>query len=256
MFRILALACLVALSSSCSTTPSPQWHALFDGKTLQGWTPKFNGHELGVNFNDTFRVEDGFLTVGYDQYSGFDGEYGHLFYDVPYSRYRIRAEYRFLAPQLTLKKGYGWAYRNNGLMLHSQDPKTMAVDQPFPASIEVQLLGADATGERTTGNLCTPNSHVEMNGTLVTDHCITSSSPTFRLDEWVTIEVEVNGSEGMRHFVNGELVLEYQNTQLDDESFAEYQHFYGGRAMGQGYIAIQAESHPTQFRRIEILPLD
>ena len=39
------------------------WIALFNGKDLDGWTPKIKGYAAGENYGDTFRVEDGVLKV-------------------------------------------------------------------------------------------------------------------------------------------------------------------------------------------------
>ena len=87
----------------------------------------------------------------------------------------IAAEYRFVGEQV--QGGPAWAMRNNGLMLHAPDPKTMLKDQDFPISIEVQLLGGLGDGKpRTTANLCTPGTNVVMSGKLVTAHCINSTS--------------------------------------------------------------------------------
>ena len=212
---------------------------LFNGKDLTGWTPKFRYADLGENFRNTFRVEDGLLKVRYDQWDSFKGEFGHLFYKDSFSHYRLRVEYRFVGEQT--KDGPGWAYRNNGIMVHGQDPKSMAKDQDFPNSIEVQLLGGAPTGERSTGNLCTPGTDVVINDKLIKNHCTNSTSKTYRGDQWVTIEVEVRGSEVIRHIVNGETVLEYNKPQLDD-----------GTLLDHGTISLQAESHPTDFRKIEI----
>src|SRR5436190_9692632 len=100
-----------------------EWIQLFNGKNLDGWTPKFSKHDLGENFNDTFRVENGLLEVRYDKWTTkFDGEFGHLFYKEPFSYYRLVAEYRFVGEQVP--GGPGWAIRNNGLMLASPSPKT------------------------------------------------------------------------------------------------------------------------------------
>ena len=219
-----------------------QWISLFNGKDLEGWTPKFVGHKAGKNYNNTFRVVDGLLTVSYDQWEKFDSVFGHLFYKTEFSHYRVRAVYRFIGDQV--KGGPGWARRNNGLMLHGQTPESMALDQDFPASIEVQLLGGFGKGRRTTANLCTPGTHVVFNERVEKRHCIGSRSKTFHEDQWVTCEVEVRGSEGLRHFVNGELVMEYQLPQLDDGTLIE-----------KGTISIQAESHPTQFKSIEVLEI-
>jgi len=43
-----------------------RWISLFNGKNLDGWTPKIAGYELGDNYGNTFRVEDGVLKVAYD----------------------------------------------------------------------------------------------------------------------------------------------------------------------------------------------
>jgi len=251
--RALCVGSIVALVSvGCATKqetrPEARWISLFNGKDLTGWTPKFAGHELGVNYKDTFRVQDGLLTVAYDQYENFNGEFGHLFYKDSFSHYRLRAEYRFIGEQVP--NGPGWAFRNNGFMLHCQTPATMAKDQDFPVSIEVQLLGGDGTNERSTGNLCTPGTNVVMNGQLVIQHCINSSSKTYHGDQWVTAEVEVHGNRLIHHLITGETVLEYTEPHLDERDAG------AGLLLGEGYISIQAESHPTQFRKIELLPLE
>ncbi|HEX41581.1 MAG TPA: DUF1080 domain-containing protein, partial [Phycisphaerales bacterium] len=224
------------------TDAGPKWVKLFNGKDLTGWTPKFKGCDLGVNYKDTFRVEDGVLKVCYDKYDRFDSRFGHIFYEHSFSHYRIKVEYRFVGEQVA--GGPGWAFRNNGIMLHCQDPKTMTKDQDFPNSIEVQLLGGDGKNKRPTCNLCTPGTHVVIDGKLEKTHCINSSSETFHGDQWVTAEVEVRGGDVIRHFVNGKQVMEYEKPQLDS-----------GQILTSGWISLQAESHPTEFRRIELLPL-
>jgi hypothetical protein len=231
-----------------------EWISLFNGKDLKGWTPKIAGYELGNNFGDTFRAEDGVLKVVYDQYETFDRKFGHLFYDKPYSHYRLRVEYRFLGEQVP--DSPEWAYRNNGLMLHCQDPGSMRIDQDFPVCIEAQLLGGDGINERSTANVCTPGTNIVMNDGLTTEHCISSDSKTYHGDQWVTVEVEVRGSESIRHYVNGELVLEYEKPQFDErDDDAKKLVKDESKLVEDGYIALQAESHPTEFRKIEILPL-
>ena len=148
------------------------WTTLFDGQSLDGWTPKITGFEPGDNARNTFRVEDGMLTVGYDEYEQFDGDFGHLVSDTTFSYYVIAVEYRFVGEQAP--GGPGWATQNSGIMVHSQSAQTMTRDQDFPISIEVQLLGDAGQEERSTANLCTPGTHVVMDGELVTQHCINS----------------------------------------------------------------------------------
>lgn len=238
-----------------AVAPAEAWIPLFNGKDLEGWTPKIRGYALGENFGDTFRVENGVLKVAYDKYDKFNDRFGHLFYKSPYSRYRLRVEYRFTGEQVP--GGPGWAVRNSGVMVHGEDPKRMSRDQDFPASIEVQLLGGSGSGTRTTANLCTPGTNVVMNGELVTRHCTNSKSKTYHGDQWVTAEIEVLGGETIRHLVDGQVVLEYQQPQLDDrEAHArELIEANGGKLLTGGSISLQSESHPVEFRKVEILPL-
>ena len=218
-------------------------------------TPKFAKHDLGENFNNTFRVEDGLLKVRYDKWETFNGEFGHMFYKDPFSYYVIAAEYRFVGDQV--KGGPDWAIRNNGLMLQAPDPKTMMKDQDFPISIEVQLLGGFGK-PRTTANLCTPGTDVVMDGKLETRHCINSKSKTYEGDQWVRVEVLVHGDELMRHYVEGEPVLEYTKPQIGggNVSPVDPKVKVDGTPLTGGYISIQAETAPIDFRKIEVLNLE
>lgn len=240
-----ALIAILAFSqfSPAEEPGKERWIQLFNGKDLDGWTPKFTKHELGVNFRDTFRVEDGLLKIDYSNWDKFNGEFGHLFYKTRYSHYRLRATYRFVGEQI--EGGPGWAIRNNGLMIHCQDPKTMKKDQAFPNSIEVQLLGGLGKDDRGTLNICTPGTQLFMNGELIKKHVVETGGPTFHGDQWVTVEVEVRGDERIRHIADDKIVCEYSKPQLDD-----------GTPVTEGYISIQAETGPTEFKTIELLPLE
>lgn len=233
------------------------WIQLFNGRDLTDWTPKFAKHDLGENFRNTFRVEEGLLKVRYDQWSSFASEFGHLFYKDPFSYYILAAEYRFAGDQVT--GGPAWAIRNNGLMLHSPHPRTMLKDQDFPISLEVQLLGGFGDGKpRTTANLCTPGTNVVLNGKLHTAHCTNSTSKTYDGDQWVRVEVVVHGNELMRHVVEGQTVLEYTQPQIGGGSVAPVDPAVkvDGTMLSGGYISIQAETAPTDFRKIELLNLE
>ncbi len=230
------------------------WTPLFNGKNLDGWKPKIRGYDFGDNYADTFRVENGVLKVAYDKYPKFDGKFGHLFYEKPFSNYRLRIEYRFVGDQCP--GGPEWAIRNSGVMIHGQKPESMRKDQDFPVSIEVQFLGGDGTRTRPTGNVCTPGTNIVMHEKLTTQHCTNSSSKTIAGDEWVTIEVEVHGNGIIKQFVDGVLVMQYEKAQLDDrDPDAEKLIKNGDKMLKGGTISLQAESHPIEFRKIEILPL-
>lgn len=241
---------------SAENESGENWIQLFNGKDLNDWQIKFRGYELGHNLNNTFRVEDGLLRVRYDDWDGWNNEFGHIFYNGEFSHYRLRVEYRFVGDQV--KGGPGWAFRNNGLMLHGQSAESMEVDQDFPVSIEVQLLGGNGRDERSTMNLCTPGTNVVMDGILVEDHCTVSGSKTFHGDQWVSVEVEVRGGEIIRHFVEGEEVMSYTQPQLDprDKYYTKFLPEDGNLIISKGSISLQAESHPTDFRKVELLILE
>lgn len=241
--QVAAEGDLATEQETIATGASGEWLQLFNGKDMAGWTPKFNTREVGENYNDTFRVEDGILKVSYENWDGFNKEFGHLFYKDAFSNYRLRVEYRFVGQQVA--GGEGWAIRNNGLMIHGQTPESMEVVQKFPNSIEVQLLGGDGTNERGSLNVCTPGTHIKIDGKLVKKHCVKSGGPTFHGDDWVTVEVEVRGSESVKHIADGKVIMEYTHPQLND-----------GTLLEKGTISIQAESHPTEFRKIELMVLD
>jgi hypothetical protein len=257
---ILLLAVFVGASSAfvsaADNAEGETWIQLFNGKDLSGWTPKIRGHAVGENFGNTFRVENGVLKVAYDGYENFDEKFGHLFYAEPFSNYRLRIEYRFVGEQAP--NGPGWAIRNSGVMLHGQKPESMAKDQSFPVSIEVQFLGGSDSGERPTANLCTPGTHVVMNGELLTRHCTNSRSKTYHGDQWVTVEIEVRGNRLVRHTIDGVTVLEYSEPQLDEKDADARTLLAQGAAkmLNQGTISLQSESHPIEFRKVELLKLD
>ena len=237
-----------------------EWLQLFNGRDLNDWVIKFARHDLGENVNDTFRVEDGLLKVRYDKWTTFDREFGHIFYKQPFSYYLLAAEYRFAGEQVAAAgPSLAWAKRNNGLMLHAPDPKTMLKDQDFPISIEVQLLGGLSDGKpRPTANVCTPATHVVMNGQLHTAHCTNSTSKTYDGDQWVRVEVLVHGDELIRHMIDGQTVLEYTKPQIGggNASPTDPKGKVDGTPLTGGYIALQAETAPADFRKVELLNLE
>ncbi len=231
------------------------WRSLFNGKDMENWRIKISKHELDENYANTFRVEDGLLKVRYDGYEAFDRQYGHIFYDESFSHYLYRVEYRFVGEQAP--EGEGWALRNSGVMLHGQDPETMTKDQDFPISIEGQLLGGDGENPRTTSNLCTPGTNVVMDNELFTPHCVNSSSKTYHGEQWVVADFLVLGDSVIHHILEKDTVLTYYQPQMGGGNVSNHNPEVkkDGQLISEGYISLQSESHPIDFKRVEIFDL-
>jgi len=268
----LVLFCIVLLYDiSCQTEPpnnpdQKEWVSIFNGKDLTGWDIKIAGYDLNDNYNQTFRVEDSILKVDYSRYEKFDGKFGHLYYKEPLSYYIIRTQYRFEGHQL--KGAPEWGYLNSGVMLHSQSAKSVNKNQTFPVSLEMQLLASDDSLKRHTCNLCTPGTQVSWKGRRNESHCIDSNSKSYKPEQWVTAQAVVLGDSVIHHMVDGDTVLTYEHpivgggfvslsnswtTGAISDSLAWINK--AGTPLKEGYIALQAESHPVWFKKIELLNL-
>jgi hypothetical protein len=250
---LLATFGLIMASCSVSENEDEEWQSIFNGKNFDGWAIKITGYPVGENFNNTFRAEDGVIRVSYDNYESFSGDFGHIFYNEKLSKYKLRLKYRFTGEQVA--GGPGWALRNSGIMLHSQSPESMLTDQDFPVSIEAQFLGGDGKTERTTLNVCTPGTNVVINGELITQHCTNSSSKTYHGDVWVSAEVVVYADSLIHHIVEGDTVITYRKPQIDGNDLPEGFPLPDGTLLDAGYISLQAESHPVEFKDIEIMKI-
>lgn len=243
-----------------------EWQSLFNGKDLTGWDIKIAGHKVNDNYKNTFIVEDDMIRVNYKEYDKFTTEYGHMYYNKPFSHYKIKLQYRFTGTQVP--GGASWNVRNSGIMLHSQSAASLGLDQDFPISLEMQYLGGLDAGERTTGNLCTPGTIVDINGKTTEEHCINSTSKTYNGDQWVTAEAIVLGDSIVYHLIGGDTVLVFMNPKIGGGYVGKDHNFKDGKVaseeewikksgspLSSGYIALQAESHPIDFKNIELLNL-
>ncbi len=232
-----------------------EWISLFDGSNYGDWVPKFKGFELGENHKERFVYKDSLLSVRYDIKDTFSGNFGHLYYKEKFSHYKLRAKYRFVGDQMA--GGPGWAVRNNGLMLHCQEPASVGLEQDFPISLELQLLGGNGTDDRTTANLCTPGTNVVMGDSLFTPHCIGSVSKTYHGDQWVEVEALVLGDSLVQHIMEDKVVMEFTNPTIGGGNISGFieSAYQEGAALKDGYISIQAETHPIDFKSIELLDL-
>ena len=258
---------LFTLGATAQQARGKDWKKLFNGKNLDGWDIKIAGQPLNDNYKNTFRVEDGILRIAYDQYTNFDGKYGHLYYNKPYSYYLLRYQYRFTGNQTA--GGASWNVRNSGVMIHSQSAKSLSIGQDFPVSVEVQLLGGLDKGERNTGNICTPGTQVHIKGELSQEHCVNSTSKTYNGDQWVSMTVLVLGDSIVKHIVEGDTVLTYTNVEVGGGFVSKAYDFKSAHIdnvdywqnlqntpLTMGYISLQAESHPIDFKNIELLNLE
>lgn len=269
--QTLALLFVMLLATSVfaqKKADKQEWIKLFNGKNLKGWDIKIAGQPVNDNYKNTFRVEKGMLRVAYDQYQTFDEKYGHLYYQQPYSYYILKMEYRFTGEQT--KGGATWNVRNSGVMFHSQSAQSLSMNQGFPVSLEMQFLGGLDKGTRHTGNLCTPGTQVFIDGKLNDNHCIDSDSKTYNGDQWVSAQLIVLGDSIVHQLINGDTVLTYQKPRIGggfvskemnwevggiDKAAADAWVKKDGTLLSEGFIALQAESHPIDFRKIELLNL-
>ncbi len=259
----------LALVAQKNDPNAQTWQPLFNGKNLAGWTIKIAGEPLGENYKNTFRVEDGMIRVVYDAYKTFDDKYGHLYYKTPFSHYILNYEYRFTGNQTP--GGAAWNVRNSGVMFHSQSATSLTFEQTFPVSLEMQLLGGLDTGTRHTGNLCTPGTQVYMNDKFRMEHCIDSDSKTYDGDRWVKASLIVLGDSVAHQLIEGDTVLTFERLEIGGnfvdkngmnwqaggftEQAAGYWDALNATPLKAGYIALQAESHPIDFKSIELLNL-
>lgn len=248
------LATLTACQSPSNQGNSEQvaeWKSLFNGENLDGWVVKINGFELGENIGNTFRVEEGMLKVRYDEYDSYDQKYGAIIYQQAFSDYRLKVEYRFVGDTATGSPS--WGFKDSGIQYHGQAPESIEKNQPFIVSLEYNLHGGNGEGERPTGEICTIGTNIQLDGKPNVAFCTPPAvKKTFHGDEWVTAEIEVKG-EQISHWVNGEKVLAFSRPTYDPmHEFGKKIIQANNMEITSGYISLQSNSHPIEFRTIEI----
>ena len=248
---------LLSCSSPKESSKNDEWIQLFNGKDIDDWIVKVHHHDVGVNFGNTFRVEDGIIKVRYDQYGDFNDQFSHLFYKTPYSKFHLKLEYHFTGE---LQKGAPeYTILNSGVMYHSQDPATILKEQNWPISVEMQFLaGLDDGQPRPTGNMCSPGTEIVYQGKMYDSHCLNSTSKTYGKDEWVKAELIVNGDSLITHVINGDTVLQYSKPTMGGGVVNGYDStlWQPGKALQSGYIGLQSEGQPIDFRNIELKVLE
>jgi hypothetical protein len=260
-FPFVLIVAVITTFTSCVAAQknggTQEWVPLFNGKDINDWIVKIYHHEVGEDTANTFRVEDGIVKVRYDKYDKFNQQYGHLFYKKPFSYYKLKFDYRITgewrkdAPSYTIK--------NSGVMFHSQDPNTILKEQDWPISVEFQLLAGLGDGKRRpTGNMCSPGTDVVFKGKVDPRHCIESTSKTYPAEEWVNAELIVLGDSLVTHIINGDTVLQYSKPQIGGGVANNFDPKIkqDGKLLSEGFIALQSEGQPVDFRKIEILELE
>lgn len=265
LFSILVLSIIVSCGTKKSDAEkednventkentSTKWISIFNGNDLTGWIIKIPGHELGENFGNTLRVEDGILKVRYDEYGPeFNDRFGTVYFDKYLTDYRIKVEYRFVGE--TAPGAPNWGYRDSGIQFHGQPPATQKLNQAFPVCLEYNFHGGNGTDDRPLGAACTNGMFIEHKGLKNKTTCIAADvSKTFHGDQWVTAEIDVRDGK-IKHYVNGEEILSYTNPTYNPENETAKKLMTGNdNKVKGGYVSLQSNSHPIDFRKIELL---
>ncbi len=255
--KLIGLVLLLTACAAPKEESKSEWIPLFTGRDLDDWIVKVHHHDAGVNFGNTFRVEDGMIKVRYDQYGDFNDQFSHLYYKQPFSHFHLKLEYRFTGE---LQKGAPeYTLLNSGIMFHSQDPRDMLKEQNWPISVEMQFLAGLGDGKpRPTGNMCSPGTEIVYKGKMYNGHCLNSTSKTFDRDAWVTAELIVLGDSLITHIINDDTVLQYSKPTMGGGVVQGYDSalWQPGKPLTSGYIALQSEGQPIDFRNIELRNLE
>ncbi len=230
------------------------WMPLVTENGLKDWIVKIHHHEVGDNYKNTFSIAGDTVKIRYDDYETFNERFGHLYYKTPFSWYHLSFEYKFASPWRTDAPSY--TKLNSGIMFHSQNPNNILKEQDWPISIEMQLLAGLGDGKpRPTGNMCSPGTHVVYKDALYIGHCINSSSKTYAPDEWVKGELIVYGDSLIIHKINGEEAMRYSQPQIGGPvvNRNDPDEKQDGKILDSGYIALQSEGQPIDFRNLKIL---
>jgi len=231
-----------------------EWISIFNGKNLDGWTPKVTGYKAGENPLDLFRVEDGIIKVDYSKYKRFNGRFGHLFYNQKLSSYILHVEYRFHGELLSDAPAY--CYRNSGVMIHSQSAESMDIEQNWPVSIEVQLLGSTDSVKQKTANICTPGTTVYYKGSFTNEHCVSSASKYYFDKDWVNLDIIVHKGKSISMVIDRDTVLVVSKPQIGGFLLPENYPLPTGTILEDGYVALQAEGTNIDFRKVDLKILD
>jgi hypothetical protein len=256
LLLIFALHLITVQRSFCQNTEDKDgtWISIFNGKNLDGWIPKVTGYKSGENPLQGFKVEDGILKVNYNNFAAFNGRFGHLFYKNKLSSFILHVEYRFVGE--LMRDAPRYCIRNSGVMIYSQSPQSMDITQNWPVAIEVQLLGSTEKLKQNTAGICTPGTLISYNGVPTNEHCINSNSKYYGNGEWVNLDIIVHSGKEIVNIVNGDTVMVCSTPVVGGFLLPDGYPLPEGTLLKDGYIALQAEGQPIDFRNIKLKELD
>ncbi|HEY9489744.1 MAG TPA: DUF1080 domain-containing protein, partial [Chryseosolibacter sp.] len=124
----------------------------------------------------------------------------------------------------------------------------------FRAEGGLVLAGLGDGKSRPTGNMCSPGTEIVYNGQIYDGHCLNSSSRTFDKDKWVKAELIVHGDSAITHIIEGDTVLQYSKPTIGGGVVQGYDStlWHPGRPLKSGFIALQSEGQPIDFRNIQL----
>jgi hypothetical protein len=139
-------------------------------------------------------------------------------------------------------------------MVFSEDPSKVMGNPSFPPLIEIQLLGfGNSAGFNTNDNICMNGGAVAqtVNGSpyMGGNNCVGSSAPlaaTAKTGVWMTTEAEIRGAGTSSVYVEGDVTTPVS-------TFSQV--VYKNAPVVSGYMSIQSESQPCEFRKIELKEL-
>ena len=105
--------------------------------------------------------------------------------------------------------------------------------------------------------MCSPGTEVVQKGNIVPSHCINSSSKTYDGEQWVSAELIVLGDSLITHIINGDTVLQYSKPQIGGGVVNRFDPKIkqDGKLLNSGFIALQSEGQPIDFRNVRIRDL-
>ncbi|MNT34741.1 hypothetical protein D3C72_1707380 [compost metagenome] len=105
--------------------------------------------------------------------------------------------------------------------------------------------------------MCSPGTDIVYQGKKLESHCLDSSSKTYDGDQWVKAELIVQGDSLITHIINGDTVLQYSEPTIGGGVANRYDPRIkiDGKKLKQGFIALQSEGQPVEFRNIYLKDL-